>query len=169
MTTQAREHYGRGKLHAQHTLDVMRKNIIEATAEPLCWETARDIAADVARSDQQAQALAVRQWVSAHYRYVNDPVKVELLETPGYLLSRIRARGYALGDCDAGASITAALCSALGIQVELWAVAFAPNAGFQHVFAVAFPKVGAPVELDVSRPTRAPMPHKFPRRLRLRV
>lgn len=169
MTRIAAQRFTGGALKADRTLRKMRAQIRGALRDPVLWETARGIVAGVPERDQTAQALAVRAWVLARYKYVNDPVSVELIETPGYLLAQIRDKGTVMGDCDAGASLTAALCMAVGIACELWAVGFSKEGGFQHVFAVAFPRRGPAVELDVSRPSAVNMPRRFARRLRLRV
>lgn len=169
MTRTTAERFPGGTLKADRTLRQMRAHVRAALKDPTVWETARAIVAAVPERDQTAQALAIRAWVLARYRYVNDPVAVELLETPGYLLAQIRDKGQAWGDCDAGASLTAALCAAVGIACELWAVGFARTGGFQHVFAVALPRRGPAVELDVSRPSAVNMPRRFARRLRLRI
>lgn len=169
MTTTTRHNYGM-RLRAERTLAQMRANVLDACSKPHTWETARTIVADVAERDQATQAQAIRAWMAARFRYVNDPVRVELLETPGYLLARIARDGFTQGDCDAAASLAAALCSAVGIPVELWAVAFKPGQPYAHVFAVATPKRGGgPVEMDVTRPAGVAMPKQFSRTLRLPV
>lgn len=169
MTRETRRHFKPGTLHAGTTLAQMRANVRLALGEPIVWETARAIVANVTVRDQAAQARAIRAWVAARFRYVNDPTTVELLASPGMLLKSIDRAGYVQGDCDDAATLTAALLSAIGIPCELWAVGFKADAPFGHVFTVAAPRGGAPYEMDVTRPAGVALPRQFPRRLRARI
>lgn len=147
----------------------MVKNIRGDRTKPLVWETARRIVARVAERDQVTQAKVIRGWAKAHYRYVADPVHVDLQATPAYLLQHIERDGYVMGDCDDAATLTAALVTAVGIPAALQAVAFnRADAPFTHVFTWAFPRGGKPRNMDVSHPDDAP-PRAFTRRLTVRV
>jgi transglutaminase-like putative cysteine protease len=138
---------------APATLARMAHNIRESLRSPSVVETARGIIAGVAPRDCVAQARAIRAWVDKRFRFVRDPLGVELLEAPSFHLSRIRDFGFVQGDCDDAATITAALGMAVGIPATLHAVAFfKPDAPFAHVFTVLHPTPGPKegVEMDIT-------------------
>lgn len=136
---------------APTTLSRMAANIRSALRDPAVVEVARGIIAKVTPRDCEGQARAIRAWVDARFRFVRDPLGVELLESPAFHLSRIKAYGFVQGDCDDAATITAALGMAVGIPAVLHAVAFfTPDAPFAHVFTVLHPSPGAPVEMDIT-------------------
>lgn len=154
---------------ARRTLEQMRRNIRGDLKKPIVWETAREIVARVPERDYALQAKTIRSWCKSHFRYVADPVHVDLLTTPQYDLEKIKKYGYFQGDCDDAATITAALCEAVGISCTLWAVAFiSPTAPFSHVFTVANLRGGGVQEMDVSHPDDTQR-RIFTRRLPVRV
>lgn len=158
-----------GKVTAANTLKQMALNIRRDLTKPIVWETARRIVSQIAERDQVAQAKAIRAWCKARFRYVADPIRVDLQATPAYLLQQIERQGYVMGDCDDAATLTCSLCLAVGIEAQLMAVAFnRPDAPFTHVFTWAYPRGGKPRNMDVSHPDDAP-PRAFTRRLTQRV
>jgi hypothetical protein len=160
---------GGGKTTAKKTLAQMARNIRGELASPEVWETARNIVAQVPERDQALQARVIRSWCKARFRYVADPVDIDLLASPRYLLDKIKQHGYVQGDCDDAAALTAALVTAIGIPAELHAVAFiSPHAPFTHVFTIAYPANGPAREMDVSHPDDSP-PRTFTRTLIQRV
>lgn len=159
-----------GSLRADETMRAMVAMIRGSLSDPRVWRVARRIAADSNSRDQTTVARAVRAWCLKRFRYVRDPKRVELLQSPVRMLEEIERFGYFAGDCDEASIMTAALCCAVGIECELMAVAFRPGVPLSHVFAVALPDRGArPVELDIVRPPAVPMPASFPETLRARV
>lgn len=158
-----------GKLSAAKTLREMAKNIKHDAASPEVWETSRSIVAQVPERDQPLQAKTIRRWCKARFRYVADPVNIDLLASPRYLLNQIKKHGYVQGDCDDAAALTASLLQGVGIVATLEAVAFIrPDAPFTHVFTIAHPRGGEPWNMDVSHPDDSP-PRAFTRRLTQRV
>lgn len=136
---------------APQTLARMAHNIRASLKDPAVVETARGIVARVEPRDCVAQARAIRAWTDKRFRFVRDPLGVELLETPAFHLARIRELGFVQGDCDDAATITAALGMAIGIPAMLHAVAFFdPGAPFAHVYTVLYPTngTGATVEVE---------------------
>lgn len=124
---------------------------------PLVWETARRIVQDVPPRDEVGQASAIRSWLAQHVQFINDPLDVQLLTDPSYMLEHIARAGRVLGNCADAAMLGAALCEAIRIPVRFAAVAFrSKNAPYSHVIALALPRQPhgrrALVELDVTRP-----------------
>jgi transglutaminase-like putative cysteine protease len=157
----------------------MRSNIIASSSDAVVIATARGIVSNIDGRNTYGQAMAIRGWLSEHLRFVRDPVAMELLSEPRWLVEEVRRRGYVQGDCDDAATLGAALARAIGISGFLDAVAFwSDRAPYQHVYAVL--KVakmdgsdtgnGAsrPVlqELDTTRPAQYDAP-TVSRRLRI--
>ena len=161
-----------GRINAAATMAQMRANTRKSLGSRRVIETARAIVASSGAGDRDElrQARAVREWLCTHFRFVKDPLGVELLETPAYQLQRIAADGTVRGDCDDAATLAAALCLAIGIPVRFVSVAFgSPTAPYTHVFAIGYPLDRAtgkrtPVEFDVTRPAGF-HPPPFSRRL----
>lgn len=150
------------RLEARDTLQQMRKHVHGELARPLVWETARGIIAPVPPRDEPAQALAVRNWCNAKWRFVNDPMWHQLLTTPVYCLERIRRQGFVQGNCADAAMLAAALCLAIHIPCRFAAVSFGQqrppeHAPYSHVMTIAYPRertgAEAAVEMDFTRPT----------------
>lgn len=160
---------GRNKVTAAKTLQQMRRNIRADRTSPDVWELARSIIVQTDDRDQAAQARRIRRWAKMRFRYVADPTSTELLSRPLYLLHKIKAQGFVQGDCDDAATLTAALLGGIGIAATLEAVAFdRPDAPFSHVFTIASPRNGPPLEMDVSHPDDSP-PRVFSRRITQRI
>jgi transglutaminase-like putative cysteine protease len=157
---------------APDTLRRMAENIRNGIKTPDVVEVARGIVAHVPPRDCVGQALAIRKWVADRFRFVRDPLGVELIETPAFHLSRIKDWGFVQGDCDDAATITAALGEAVGIPASLVAVAFfKKNAPFAHVYTVLYPSPGPKggIEMDITHPAgmkRPPVSRTLTRRVR---
>lgn len=160
---------GRSRVTAAKTLQQMRANIRADRTSPRVWELARSIIVQTDERDQAAQARRIRRWAKNHFRYVADPTATELLARPLYLLNKIGAQGFVQGDCDDAATLTATLLGGVGIAATLEAVAFErPDAPFSHVFTIAHPRNGPPLEMDVSHPDDSPA-RTFTRRITQRI
>jgi len=136
----------------QQTLRKMGKLAREALRDPRVLETAARITRAAQVRDQVGQATALRAWVAAHTRYLNDPPGMELLRTPSFLLDRIGRDGVVEGDCDDMALLTAALGLAAGLAPRFQVVGFAgPDGPLSHVFTELLTPRGW-IEMDVTRP-----------------
>lgn len=150
------------RLQAKDTLVVMRKHVHDELAVPLVWETARLIVANVTPRDEPAQAVAIREWLSSRWRFVNDPMWHQLLTTPVYCLKKIKEQGFVQGNCADAAMTSAALCLAIHIACKFAAVSFGQqkpphHAPYSHVMTIAYPRTrigsSVAVEMDFTRPT----------------
>lgn len=159
MTLISRSTIGFGDYGSAQTLDRMRELVNRSLSVPLVVETANGIAASRPPRDYLGIALAIRHWLASNFRFVRDPVGVELLRDPEYQLRQWMTYGYITGDCDDVAVLGAALGKAVGIGARFVAVGFQPNRPLVHVFAVltgrgdgGMGSLGRGVELDVTRP-----------------
>lgn len=156
----------RGKLTPDKTLRDMRELVRKARSDPRVYMLARDIAARTNSRDQKVLARALRRWASDRFRYVRDPISVELLSSPTQMIDQIMRAGYMAGDCDEASILTAALLNGAGIPCEFHAVSFSPERPLSHVFTVAKPDGARPIEMDIVRPPGAVPPQRWPKLLR---
>lgn len=118
----------------------------------LVVQTANDIVAPVPPRDTYNQILAIYDWLFRHFRYVADPVGVELLRDPAGCITEITQRGYTQGDCDEAATCSAALGMANGIPARFRALAFGtPLAPYTHVIC-DLQCNGKWIPLDITKP-----------------
>lgn len=116
-------------------------------------DTANDVIAATTPRDVAQQIDAIADWLSARFRFVSDPVNVELLRDPAGAVKRINSRGYTQGDCDEAAMLAASLGMANGIPARFRALAFGtPYAPFTHVICDLRDQFGKWVPIDVTRP-----------------
>lgn len=153
---------GFGDYGSAQTLERMRDLVRQSLSVPLVVETANGIAAMVPPRDYLGIARAIRAWLSRYFRFVRDPVGVELLRDPEYQLRQWMTYGYITGDCDDAAILGAALGKAVGIGARFVAVGFREGGPLTHVFAVltggadgGIGSLGPGVELDITRPQQA--------------
>lgn len=171
MTQVTHDTIGYGDYGSAQTLDKMRTMVNRSLSVPLVVEQAAGIAATVPPRDYYAIAQAIREWMQRHYRFVRDPVGVELLRDPEYQLGQWMQRGYIAGDCDDAAVLGAALGKAVGLVASFYAVGFSPRGPLVHVYTVLTPPnqrgIGSGVDLDVTRPatTRARILRSITRRV----
>src|SRR5438105_2174919 len=85
----------------ERTLSRMRDRVRSCLrSSPLVVQTANDAVAATTSHDRYGQIDAIRGFLERVFRYVNDPVGVELLRDPAQQIAEIRQRGYTQGDCD---------------------------------------------------------------------
>lgn len=128
---------------------------------------ARHLALSGGVRNPTGQALAIRNFLSRVWRFVEDPARRELLRDPDNLLREYEAAGVITGDCDEAAILGAALGEAVGLEAHLVALAFGGDGDvYEHVYAELLTPAGGRVSLDVTRPA-GPVP-PITRTLRVR-
>lgn len=99
-------------------------------------QTANDVVAAVEPRDKLTQVDTIYDWLLHHFRFVSDPVGVELLRDPAGSIREIKLRGYTQGDCDEAAMLGATLGMANGMPARFRSLAFGSRtAPFTHVIA----------------------------------
>jgi hypothetical protein len=142
-----------GDFGARQTLKKMRQLVNGSLVDPLVVETAKWVVAD-AGVNQLQQAYCIGRWMGEHWRFVQDPVDVELLHTPRYMLLAIQSSRAMAGDCDDAAILGAALGKAVGLRARFRALGFQGRSGpLTHVIADVRTPQGW-VQLDVTRPAQ---------------
>lgn len=152
---------GWGDSGVTQTLDIMGSLIDGGLDSPDVVDFARALAVSAGVRNHYNQAVAIRTWLTRVWRFVDDPLDRELLQSPDKLLSDYARLGYIPGDCDEAAILGGALGKAVGLTVTLTTLAFpsddAQGDRYQHVFASLLTDDGREVSLDVTRP-RGPVP-----------
>lgn len=80
------------------------------------------------------------------------------------MLNEWRLWGYATGDCDDAAILSAALALAMGLPVRWVLLGFSPGGAYRHVYAEAC-QGGRWVDFDVTKPAQFPPGLRIRRRL----
>lgn len=86
----------------------------------------------IREKDTLGEVTALYEWVREHVRFVRDPVGVEYLQTPSYMLRQIAREGVAAGDCDDASTLFAALAETAGYRTK-FRVQAPPGQTFKHV------------------------------------
>lgn len=136
------------------TLRRMRDKVRSCIAsDPFTVQTANDVIRAVRPRDRAGQIDAITDWLDHAFRYVNDPVGVELLRDPATQFRQIRRDGFTQGDCDEAAMLSAALGMANGIPARFRALAFyRPDAPYTHVVADLQGPDGLWYPIDITKP-----------------
>lgn len=142
-----------GDIGAMQTLRRMQRLVNVSLGDPLVIETARSIVegAGVQGRDEIGKYIAIRDWMEEHLSFLPDPLGVELLSTPRYMLTQIRQKQYVSGDCDDAAILGAALGKAVGLRAKFRALGFvSKRRPFQHVYTLLLVR-GQWANLDTTR------------------
>lgn len=151
-------HLPYGDFGSMTTLQHMRRLVDGGLRSPLVVETAHYVVRNCAPRDYVAMALAIRDWMASAFRFVPDPLGVELTREPVYMLRQYQQRNMVSGDCDDAAILSCALAKAVGIPCKFVAIGFRANGNLGHVYGVAYPPGRAIngkqvcVSFDVTRP-----------------
>jgi hypothetical protein len=144
-----------GDMGSMTTLQHMRSIVASSLHNPRVVETAHWIVRYCKPRDYVAQAIAIRDWLATAFRFIADPVGVELTRTPDYMLRQYSTQMYVTGDCDDAATLGCALAKAIGIPCKFVMIGFRSNGNYAHVYGVLCPSNGTvrrSVSIDVTRP-----------------
>jgi len=136
---------------ASATMKKMAKRVRGCLQSREVIENANRIIAPVRSRDKRAQIHAIDTWLSRRFRFVADPIGVELLRDPAEAIRSAVKNGYTQGDCDEAAMLAASLGMANGIPARFRALSFTPNGPYTHVIADLFAG-GEWVPLDITKP-----------------
>jgi transglutaminase-like putative cysteine protease len=119
---------------------------------------ANNVVAGCAPRDIGCQIESLSAWLDAHFRYLSDPVGVELLRDPNGGITEIVQNGFTQGDCDEAAMLAATLGMANGIPARFRALAFyTKDAPYSHVVCdLKGPNGWTPV--DITKPANMEVP-----------
>ena len=142
-----------GDTGIRRTVGKMRDLSHEALLSPLVVETAALIVTG-ARTEEE-RAYRIRDWLASAVSFQPDPLGVELIRSPIYLLRQIQEQGAAWGDCDDVATLAAALGMAVGLPASFVLLGFDSLGPFSHVYTQLWTQ-GGWVEMDTTAPDQFP-------------
>ena len=111
----------------KQTLKVMVDLARAAKRDPGVIQLARSLVAGLPQYDRTGEVKALHAFVRDAIRYTNDPIDVELVQTPRATLE------MRTGDCDDKATLLAALLASIGRQSRFVAIALGHAPNYQHV------------------------------------
>ena len=115
-------------------------------------QTANNIIAALPSRDTMAQVDALQDWLGHRFRFVPDPIGVELLRDPAFGVHEMNTLGYTQGDCDEEAMDAACLGMVIGLAARFRSLAFnSPNAPYTHVIC-DLASNGHWYPIDITRP-----------------
>lgn len=119
---------------------------------PATIKLANRIVAGAAPRDTSSQIAAINDWLDSRFRYINDPIGVELLRNPISMFMEVKQQGFTQGDCDEAAVMAAIIGMANGIPARFRALGFyRPDAPYTHVVTDLRGASGW-VPLDITKP-----------------
>jgi transglutaminase-like putative cysteine protease len=143
---------------ARVTLSLMQHRVNAAIQDhEFVWWTRNEInniaSLAIISRDYVRVARAIRDYLSAHIRFMPDPFGVENITPPLEHMKLLQKHRVLLGDCDDAATLSAAMGKAVGIPAEFRILAFyKPNNPYQHVITYLHPKGGLVIDMDTTRP-----------------
>ncbi len=153
-----------GDAGVRQTVEHIANLIRDGVASPTVRAAATAIVGGLSPHEPLEHIYAIREFLSAHIRFLRDPSGVELLHSPDWMLEEIANRGAAHVDCDDVAILGGALAGSVGLRVALVTVAFLDRRNpLSHIWASTSPPVqlldsnGQQVwiDLDTTRPSQA--------------
>lgn len=158
MTAATRYEIPGGDAGAVATLARMRALVDRSLGNPVVRDALQTITRLDPPRDDTAHALSIRRFLADRVKFLADPLGVELLHDPEWMIREIARRGYLGLDCDDVAVLGAALCKNAGIRCLFRVVAFWSDKNpYQHVYTLAETGTGL-VELDTTKPNVATPP-----------
>ncbi len=96
------------------TLSHLRQFVSISQTSELAHAAVQDALAGTPEKNAGAEAAAIVGWIRQRYHYIQDPVEVELVHDPRYLLRQIDRQGFFMGDCDDASVLLATLLETAG-------------------------------------------------------
>lgn len=117
------------------TANAIRQAVNFAVRRPEIRRRAEYIVFGCAERDEYCEVTRIMKWVESHFRYVRDPLGLELVKSPEVSDAEIETQGRFQGDCDDVTAYVAALLKSVGYQVRAVVIAV-PGKGeqFRHIY-----------------------------------
>lgn len=136
----------RGLAGTRTTLEAMDRLVRSGVQDPSVVLYAQQIVRSAPEYGQRAELSSILDDVRRTMRYTLDPLGVETVKSPSFVLEEIRTRGKAAMDCDDATVWTAALVRSVGMQTRFRVIRDDPRE-YTHVYLEALAD-GAWVPLD---------------------
>ncbi len=113
---------------------------------------AEELTSGLPERDERSEVEAIYHYVLRHFRYVHDPLNVEMVKSPEVIQREINGTGFFNGDCDDATTYLAALLESIGIPVDAAIISKpgSPDSAYCHIYPVAKTRSGdIPLETTV--------------------
>ncbi|SNR83520.1 transglutaminase-like domain-containing protein [Desulfurobacterium atlanticum] len=108
------------------TIKIIEEFIREYSLHPQIRQLVASILKPCKSKDYTCYVRRIVEYIKQHVKYVNDPPKTEILQSP------IRTLQYKIGDCDDHTILTGTLLRAAGFKIRI--TLGAPLGRFNHVY-----------------------------------
>ncbi len=134
------------------TMYLMRELVYRSKHNRLIKNTSVSLIKNLSPLDYLRQVKAVFDFIKSKMKYVKDYFQVEEIQSPQRILKSIQEYGYAYGDCDDMAIISASMLYALGFRLKFVVIATKPR-NYNHIRSEVFINGNwIPLELSSSLP-----------------
>jgi len=130
------EKIGDGDHGIERTVELMTALIRDGIRHPLVRAHAERAVATVQPGDAFGEIDALRSYIGPRVRYRRDPIDVELLRTPWFIVEEIDAGRIPQLDCDDLTILSLALLGAVGFPTAIRVVSTRPTKEYNHVFGM---------------------------------
>jgi transglutaminase-like putative cysteine protease len=117
-----------------NTLQAMKKIIIDSAKNYAVIKFARQIVKDVPAKNGIGEVTKIYNFVRDKSRYVKDPYKQELIQTPLVAIDRIIHGEQFEGDCDDMTVLILSLLKAIGYPVKIISTSYDAGKNLSHVY-----------------------------------
>lgn len=131
------------------TVSHLRRLVLDAQTSQLAHAAVQEALVSTPEKNPGAEAAALLGWLRERYRYLQDPVEVELVRDPRYLLRQIERQGFFMGDCDDAAVLLATLLETAGYPTR-FIVQGESGESFSHVLVETELRPGQWVAADLT-------------------
>ena len=117
------------------TANAIKQAVAFAIRRPEIRRRAEEIVVGCAERDERCEVTKIMRWTESHFRYVKDPVGIEMVKSPEVSDEEISKIGRFQGDCDDATAYVAALLKSVGYTVRAVVIAV-PGRGeqFRHIY-----------------------------------
>lgn len=127
----------RGPTGTRVTLSAMERLVEEGIRDPRVVLFAQGLVRNGPEYGQRTEVESILAGVRRVMRYTPDPLGVETVKSPTFLVQEINDSGRAVMDCDDASVLTAAFVRAVGIPTRFKVIKDSPTE-FTHVYLEAF-------------------------------
>lgn len=127
----------RGAKGTRMTLSAMEKMVEQGIRDPRVVLFAQELVRNGPEYGKAAELDSILRGVRRVMRYTPDPLGVETVKTPSFIVQEIKDRGRAVMDCDDASVLTAALVRSIGTPTRFKVIKDSPTE-FTHVYLEAF-------------------------------
>ena len=139
-----------GDAGTYQSLSAMRAAIETDRTSPFVRNAAVQAIAGAPERNFLSEVTGILDYVRERVRYTRDPLDVEYVQTPDFMLRAIRRDGTVSGDCDDSAVLFAALAEAVGYETR-FSVLGEAGENYAHVIVEVRDNAGRWIPVDPSQ------------------